>query len=166
MGPVEFDVYDSEFPVCYSWGRATQMVNERTRPVLGEGMFRYYTSRKDFDAKTEACDRAFDIAEKFENPYLAHETKVVRSYVRLAQAIYLIADQVAIDDLSTLESQQKLRAKIDMLEQAGKENISAINTWRSALGPEPWNQRVYDAIKGTESTVSDISQIIEGKYFY
>ena len=51
MGPVEFDVYDSEFPVCYSWGQATQMVNERTRPVLGEGMFRYYTSPEDFSTK-------------------------------------------------------------------------------------------------------------------
>lgn len=166
MGPVEFDVYDSEFPVSYSWGRATQMVNERTRPVHGEEMFRYYTTDEDFDAKIEACNRALDIAKKFENPYLAHETKVVQSYARLAQAIYLIADQVAIDDLSTLESQQKLRAKIDMLKQAGKENISAIKTWRSALGPEPWHQRVYDAIKGTESTVNDISQIVEGKYFY
>ena len=166
MGPVEFDVYDSEFPVCYSWGQATQMIDERTRPVLGEGMFRYYTSRKDFDAKIEACNKALNIAKKFDNPYPANETTVVRSYVKLAQALYLIADQVAIDDLSTLDSQKNLKANIDMLKQAEKENISAIKTWRSALGPEPWHQRVHDAIKGTESTVSDITQNIEGKYFY
>ncbi len=166
MGPIEFDVYDSEFPVCYSWGQATQMVNERTRPVLGEGQFRYYTSPEDFNAKIEACNIALEISQQFGNPYLANETAVVRSYVKLAQAIYLIADQVAIDDLSTLDSQKNLRAKIDMLKDAGKENVSAITTWRSALGPEPWHHRVYDAIQGTESTVSDISQIIEGKYFY
>ena len=166
MGPVEFDVYDSEFPVCYSWGKAIQMINERTRPVLGEELFRYYTSREDFEAKIEACNRALDIAKKFKDPYLVNETAVVRSYVKLMQAIYLIADQVAIDDLMTLNSQENLRANIDMLKQAGKENVSAIKTWRSALGPEPWHQRVHDAIKGTESTVSDISQIIKGKYFY
>ncbi len=166
MGPVEFDVYDSEFPVCYSRGQATQMVNERIRPVLGEGMFRYYSNREDFDTKTDACDKALNIAKTFGNPYLANETEVVRSYVKLAQAIYLIADQVAIDDLASLESQQKLRAKIDLLQRAGEENTAAIKAWRSALGPEPWNQRVYDAIKGTESTVNDISRIIEGKYFY
>jgi len=166
MGPVEFDVYESEFPVSYSWGQASQMVNERTRPVLGEGLFRYYTSPEDFDAKIEACNSALDIAEKFENPYLAHETAVVRSYVKLAQAIYLIADQVATDELSTLDSQNILKANIEMLKQAGKENAAAIKTWRSALSPEPWHQRVHDAIKGTETTVSDISQIIAGKYFF
>ncbi len=166
MGPVEFDVYESEFPVCYSWGQATQMVNERTRPILGEELFRYYTSPEDFDAKIDACSRALGIAQKFDNPYLANETAVVRSYVKLAQAIYLIADQVATDDLSTLESQKILRNHIDNLKQAGEENVSAIKTWRLALGPEPWHRRVHDAIKGTETTVSDISQIIAGKYFY
>ncbi len=166
MGPVEFDVYDSEFPVCYSWGQATRMVSERKRPLLGEGMFRYYANPESFDTKAEACNKAFNIAKKFKDPYLANETAVVRSYVKLAKAIYLIADQVATDDLSTLESQQTLKTKIDMLQQAGAENISAIKTWRSTLGPEPWHQRIYDAIKGTESTVNDISQTIEGKYFY
>ena len=24
MGPVEFDVYDSDFPICYSWGKASE----------------------------------------------------------------------------------------------------------------------------------------------
>ncbi len=166
MGPVEFDVYDSEFPVSYSWGQATQMVNERTRPILGEGLFRYYASPEDFDAKIEACNNALDIAQKFHSPYLANETAVVLSYVKLAQAIYLIADQVAIDNLSTLISQKNLRSNINMLNIAAKENVLAISTWRSALGPEPWHRRVYDAIKGTETTVSDISKIIEGKYFY
>ncbi len=166
MGPIEFDVYDSEIPVCYSWGLAIKMVNERTRPVLGEGMFRYYKSRKDFDVKIESCNSALEIAKKFKNPYLANETAVVLSYVRLAKIIYLIADQVAIDDLSKLDNQKKLRAKIDMLKQIGKENVSAIKSWRLALGPEPWHHRVYDAMKATEKTVNDISQIIEGKYFY
>ncbi|MEN8230643.1 MAG: glycoside hydrolase family 20 zincin-like fold domain-containing protein [Bacteroidota bacterium] len=166
MGPIEFDIYDSEFPVCYSRGQATQMINTRTRPILGEGLFRYYTSPEDFDVKIESCNSAFHIAKQFDNPYLANETAVARSYVKLAQAIYLIADQVAITDLSSLDSQQDLKAKIDILKQAGAENVSAITTWRSALGPEPWHQRVHDAINGTETTVNDMVGIIEGKYFY
>ncbi len=166
MGPVEFDVYDSEFPICYSWGQATKMVNECTRPILGEGLFRYYTNPEDFDAKIEACNKALEIAQKFDNPYLANETAVVRSYVKLAQAIYLIADQVATRDLSTLDGQKNLMEHINMLKHAGMENVSAITTWRSALGPESWHQRVHDAIKGTERTVSDISQDIQGKYIF
>ena len=51
MGPVEFDVYDSEYPVFYSWGRAVQLIEERKRPVLGEGLFRYYEDRDAFDKK-------------------------------------------------------------------------------------------------------------------
>ena len=66
MGPVEFDVYDSDFPVCYSWGKAIAMVKNKERPYLGEGMFRYYTNPEDFDRKRTACDGALKIAEGFE----------------------------------------------------------------------------------------------------
>ena len=27
MGPIEFDVYDSDFPTCYSWGKAVELVD-------------------------------------------------------------------------------------------------------------------------------------------
>jgi len=166
MGPVEFDVYDSEFPVCYSWGQASNMVAERERPYLGEGIFRYYTSQEDFDRKIDTCDRALAIARSFENPYLANETAVVRSYVRLAKFIYLVAEQVATDDLATLESQDRLRESLNGLQEAGDENTAAIRAWRAAIGPEPWHVRVHDAIKATEKTVADITSAIAGKYFY
>ena len=166
MGPIEFDVYDSEFPVCYSWGQATQMVENKERPYLGEGLFRYYLSPDDFDKKIAACNRAHKIAGQFENTYLADETAVVRSYVNLVKHVYLVAELVATDELTTLESQNVLREHLAGLEKAGKENVVAIKAWRSGIGPEPWHYRVHDAIKGTETTVKDISQHILGKYFY
>jgi len=166
MGPVEFDVYDSEFPVCYSWSQAAKMVEERTRPYLGENIFRYYTSPEDFDNKIDICDKALVIAQTFESTSLANETVVVRSYINLAKYIYEIAEQVATDDLSTLESQEKLRTSLNKLKSAGKTNTDAIRKWRSDLGPEPWHYRVHDAIKGTETTVSEISQIVSSKYFF
>ena len=73
---------------------------------------------------------------------------------------------VATDDLSTLESQDILRGYLSGLGRAGKDNVEAIKSWRSALGPEPWHYRVHDAIKGTETTVSDITNLIAGKYYY
>ena len=142
------------------------MVEEEERPYLGEGLFRYYLSPDDFDKKITACSQAFKIAGQFDNTYLADETAVVRSYVNLAKHIYEVAELVATDDLSTLESQDLLREHLSGLEKAGKENVEAIKAWRSALGPEPWNIRVHDAIKGTETTVKDIAQHITGKYFY
>ena len=120
MGPVEFDVYDSEFPICYSLGQMAEMVDQRKRPYLGEGLFRNYTNPEDFDSKTAACDRALEIAKTFDNLYLANETKVVRSYVRLAKYIYQIAERVATDELSTLESQEILRKSLENLDRAGK----------------------------------------------
>jgi hypothetical protein len=166
MGPVEFDVYDSDFPVCYSWGKAALMVKNRVQPVLGEGMFRYYSDSEDFDRKIEACEKAIKIAGGFKNPYLANETRVIESYCKLAKNIYLIAEQVSTDDLRSLESQTKLSESLKNLDLAGKENVEAIRNWRGNLGPEPWAYRVYDAIKGTETTVKDITSLVSSKYLY
>ena len=142
------------------------MIRERKRPYLWEGMFWYYESPEDFDRKIETCDKALKIAEIFENPYLAGETRIVQSYVKLAKYIYEIAEQVATDDLLALESQAKLRKSLKYLEEAGDENITAIKEWRKALGPEPWHFRLHDAYKSTEKTVNDIISDISGKYFF
>ena len=166
IGPVEFDVYDSEFPVCYSWGKAVEMVRERRRPYLGEDMFRYYTSTDDFDQKRDCCRRALEIAEAFETPHLANETRVVLSYVDLADAIYRIAEQVATEDLTDLAIQDALRKSTDHLKRSGDANVAAIKTWRRTLGPEPWHQRVHDAIHATETTVAEISADILGCHLY
>lgn len=189
MGPMEFDVYDSEFPIAYSWGQFIQLIRERRRPYLGEGVFRYYASPQDFGVKIAACDRALAIAERFRTPYFADETRIVRSYVRLARWLYELAEQVSTDSLETLESQEKLRRAIRELEAAGEENTSAIRRWRTNLGPQDWDrppyasvegpatpgapprldssvQRVLDAILGTETTVFEIKDFLESRYLY
>lgn len=166
MGPIEFDVYDSDFPIAYSWGKYVEMVRQRRRPYLGEGIFRYYSSAEDFDRKIAISDRALTIAETFESDYLANETRVVRSYVRLAKGLYEVAELVATEDFRDLESQQRLRQALDRLGDAGEENVASIKSWRSALGPEPWHYRVHDAIKGTEDTVDAVTDFVTGRYFY
>ncbi len=166
MGPIEFDVYDSDFPIAYSWGKFIKMVEERRRPYLGEGVFRYYMSAEDFDRKIAATDRALKIAETFDNKYLANETRVVRSYVLLAKGLYEVAELVATNEFRNLESQEWLRQALDSLDNARDENVTAIKGWRSALGPEPWHRRVHDAIKGTEDTVNAVTEFVSGRYFY
>jgi hypothetical protein len=175
MGPIEFDVYDSEFPIAYSWGKFIQLIRERRRPYLGEGVFRYYASPRAFSEKIAACDRAMEIAGRFRNPYFADETRIVRSYVRLAQSLYELAEQVSLDPLETLSSQESLRKSLRGLEAAGQENAAAIRLWRNHLGPADWDrppnidssvQRVLDAIQGTQTTVSEIKDFLEGRYFY
>ena len=166
MGPVEFDVYDSDFPICYSWGRAAAMVQQRQRPYLGEGMFRYYLSVEDFDAKTAVCDRALAMVQDLGEADLAHETQVVRSYVELARGVYWVAEQVATLDLAELENQALVRDSLDQLQRAGRDNAEAIRNWRTGLGREPWHYRVHDAIKGTETTVAAIVQCVADRYLY
>ena len=166
MGPVEFDVYDSDFPICYSWGRAAAMVQQRQRPYLGEGMFRYYLAVEDFDAKTAVCDRALAIVQDLGEADLAHETQVVRSYVELARGVYWVAEQVATLDLAELENQALVQGSLDQLQKAGRDNAEAIRNWRAGLGREPWHYRVHDAIKGTETTVATIVQCVADRYLY
>jgi hypothetical protein len=166
MGPVEWDVYDSEYPVFYSWGQAVRLIEERRRPVLGEGLFRYYEDRGAFDKKMAICDKAQALAKAFKDPYLANETLVVKSYIGLAKSVFEIADQVAAETLSSPESQARLRENLRMLEEAGQENATALYRWRSALGPEPYHVRFHDAVKGTETTVREIGQIVAGRYLY
>lgn len=166
MGPVEFDVYDSDFPICYSWGRAAAMVQQRQRPYLGEGMFRYYLAAEDFDAKAAVCDRALAMVQDLGEADLAHETQVVRSYVELARGVYWVAEQVATLDLAELENQALVQDSLDQLQKAGRDNAEAIRNWRAGLGREPWHYRVHDAIKGTETTVAEIVQCVADRYLY
>jgi hypothetical protein len=166
MGPIEFDAYDSEYPTAYSWGSFIDLIKAKRRPVLGEGVFRYYRTPSSFDEKLDVCRRALALATELTNPDFAHETQVVKSYINLAKALYQIAEHVSTDDLSTLESQALLREQIDAMKAAGAENTAAIRTWRSALGPEPWHFRVDDAILGTENTVAEISQFLTHRYLH
>jgi hypothetical protein len=161
MGSVEWDVYDSGYPECYSWGRAAEMVKTKTRPVLGEGMFRYYATPESFDAKLAVCDKALIIAEPFKNPDLANETKVVRSYIRLAQAVYRVAEAFSSLDAAKPEGTKRLADGVDRLKQAGAENVAAIKAWRTAIGPEPWHPRVQAALDATEATVRDIVKAVD-----
>lgn len=166
MGPVEFDVYDSDFPVCYSQGKAVEMVRDRQRPYLGEEMFRYYLDEEDFARKRAACKKGLEIAAELEDADLAHETRVVASYVELAHGVYRVAEQLATSELESLESQAALLKDLEKLEDAGKTNTAAIRAWRSALGPEPWHHRVHDAVAATERTVAEIGRLIRERYIY
>ena len=106
------------------------------------------------------------VASAFKSPHLANETKVVRSYIKVAKYIYLVAEKISTDNLDTIKSQEELHVYLKELENAGKENEASITEWRTALGPKPWHYRVQDAIDAVRKTVNDTKQIIEGRYFY
>ena len=166
MGPVEFDVYASDFPVCYSQGKAVDMIRNRQRPYLGEGMFRYYLDAEDFARKRTVCAQAAAIAAELEDPDLAHETRVVDSYVELAHRVYQVAELLAAVELGELANQAVLLQALSELENAGQTNADRIRAWRANLGPEPWHYRVRDAIAATERTVAQIGRFVRERYIY
>jgi len=129
-------------------------------------MFRYYADAEDFGRKRAICERALQVAEGFKDAHFAHETRVVLSYVRLAECIYRVAEPLATLDLTDPDNQEVFRAAVQRLERAGAENVCAIQTWRSALGPEPWHTRVHDALRATETTVQQISRFVSERYLY
>lgn len=164
MGPVEFDVYDSDFPSCYSRGKALAMVREGQRPVLGEGMFRYYGSAAEFEEKSETCRRALTLAGRLGEGDLAAESRVVLAYVELAGAIYNIAEHVSTRDLPEPGEQEALQGLVASLVGAGKASADAIRAWRGALGPEPWAARVHDAIAGSATAAQEIARHVSERY--
>jgi len=164
-GSVAFDVYDSDFPTAYSQDQMLAMVRNRQRPYLGEGLFRYYETAEAFDEKKGVCAHALDLAKDLP-ANCALETAVLSSYVDLAHRIWQIAELMATNNLADPADQQTMRALLSALERVGEENIRAIRAWRSHLGPEPWHQRVQDALAGSERTVREMTRFIEERYLF
>jgi hypothetical protein len=166
LGEIEFDVYDSAFPMCYSWGQAAALVENRQPPSFGAGLFRHFASVDDFDRKLRSCDDALALLQDLQRQELVAATGVVSSYVGLARAIWKVSDLFAHADLTSLVHQDRLRGEVEILESAGAANVAAIQAWRACLGAEPWHHRVHDAIGATQSTVSRISRHIRDGYLY
>lgn len=165
MGPVEFDVYDSGFPMAYTWGCAVEMIKKHRRPVLGEGMFRYYRNPRSFNRKIETCDKALMLAKKIDQDF-TNETLVISSYVQMTKTIYHIAELISTSELDNHKDQARLANLLDQLKNDGKENQKAIRTWRTHYGQEPWHHRLYRALAATEETVEGIVNHLSERFFY
>jgi hypothetical protein len=166
LGEIEFDVYDSDFPMCWSWGHAVEMIEKDHAPRLGEGMFRHFHDESDFESKARACEAAEQLVDGIERRDLALATRVVGSYVRLLQAVWHLSRANAYADAESAAGQQQLAAMMDSLETAGDDNVGAIRAWRAELGPEPWGYRVHDAIDATGDTVQRIARHVRDRRLY
>ena len=166
LGEVEFDVYDADFPMGYSWGRTADMVEHRQAPRFGDGLFRRVRDEADFERQATACREAAACVASLARRDLCLAAAVVGSYVGLTGAVWRVAHRYAHADLAELDEQTRLEADLIELESAGAANVSAIRAWRTELGPEPWHHRVYDAIAATEATVERICSHIRNRELY
>jgi len=92
------------------------------------------------------------LAEKFNHPHPAHETRVVLTYIQMAKAIYRIADLMSSAEPSNPEARARLKSLVADLEQAGADNVKAIKIWRTGDSARALASRVKKAMAGTEST--------------
>lgn len=143
ISPVEWDIFDSEFPTSYNcpWyvdgplphrpGLST-FVTERLFPTLGVGAFRYFDSAESFGEKLAACEEAAALAREHlaQDPTIASEAEVAASYVQLLGCVHAVLLQRAVDDCGTPESLREMGARVWEMEAAGARNVAAIKTWR------------------------------------
>lgn len=166
LGEIEFDVYDGDFPMGWSWGHAADLVEQRLAPRFGQGLFRHFPDESAFDRAAVSCDRALGFVESLDPPVLALATAVVRSYVEALRCLWHVSHLHAHADLTDVDVQAELRERVDALVQAGQQNMDAIAAWRSHLGPEPWQHRVHDAIAAMGDTVQRIRSHIHDRILY
>lgn len=165
VGELAFDVFDSDFPTAYSQEKVIELIQERKRPYLGEGIFRYFESKKSFENKRINFSKAKILAAQLPSSYLL-ETDIIGTYIDLSESIWQIAEILATNNLETENDQREIVKWIEKLRVNGEKNIEAIRTWRISLGPEPWHNRVYDALTATKITVDKISTFIEERYVF
>jgi len=164
LGEVEFDVYDGGFPAHYTMGIVAKRVEAGDAPRFGEGIFRHFHRREDFDTKLAVCLAARGHLDGKAHRQLILATDVVSSYVQLASAIWDIAHLHAHGDMGTPSRQRQLATASERLKKSGQANTDAIGTWRRQLGDEPWAHRVHDAIDATQTTVARILSHIRDQH--
>ncbi|MFH1568974.1 MAG: hypothetical protein ABIL09_13340 [Gemmatimonadota bacterium] len=161
LGEVSWDVYGSLIPYHFipQWGDAARTVENRVRPILGEGMFRYFATPARFDADLATCDRALELARGLGEPVLVEEALVVQGYVRMVRAIYRMADGVwqrgAPLDVAALR-----RDRADLAD-AGEQTNAALRRWEAAVGPGLGGGRFAGTLELTDGIVARIGAAVD-----
>lgn len=155
LGPVGWDVYGSGIPYPAFFARpATQL---RSRPVLGEGMFRYFPTFEHIDKDLAACDEALHLAEELQDPAILAETRVLRGYVGMVRGIARIASAVAGKKQLDREAAKAVQADFQQLAAAGKETVEGLRAWKHVVAPDCTAPRIADTVEVVEDTVSAIA---------
>jgi len=161
LGSVSWDVYGSLVPYHFipQWGHAARTVENRVRPALGEGMFRYFPTAEKFDENLAVCARALEIAFRLEEPVLIEETRVVEGYTRMLRAIYWIAESLWRKDAPL--PQGALRGYLAELNDAERRTNAALRRWERLFGEGAGGGRFTGTLEMSEEVVKRINAAVE-----
>jgi hypothetical protein len=156
LGRVSWNVYGSLVPYHFirQWGEAVRAVENRVRPIPGEGMFRYFASREQFERDLEICARGLKLARGLGEPELIEESLVVEGYVRMVRALYDIGESVWRKDVPL--PVDRLREQLVELNAACRQTNDALQRWEGLFGEDAGGGRFDGTLKMAEEAVAAI----------
>lgn len=161
LGPVGWDVYGSGVPYPHFFGHAAKLVKDKTRPVLGEGCFRYFPSAEHIEEDITTCEKAFSTARQIGDPKLIAESEVIGGYVKMLREIYTIADLVSREEKPSDDVRRKLQEAMSMLVKAEMQTTSALEAWERACSDNNiGTSRFTDTVDVTHKTAADIGRVL------
>ncbi len=159
LGPVSWNIYGAgpaATPFLTVLGESAQLVAEGRRPVLGEGIWRYYQQPEDLSRDMEACERALEIAERLDAPEILYETRVVQAYAVMVNEIFavgmLLSESASLSD----EARGELQQCTSRLAMAGTQATDALNAWKEGICPGLRADRFDSTVQETRQTVVTI----------
>jgi len=155
LGPVSWDVYGSNFPFLQYYLRNIEKVADGTAGyALGTSMFGEFTEPAQFERDLAICDGALKLAEATGHPLPVVETRIVRAYVEMLQAVW--ESGALIQGRAELPEADRAAAGKWFTQFLGA--ASSIATlypeWTQALGGDPAG---LDRLGGTVTLVDDMA---------
>jgi hypothetical protein len=156
LGQVSWNVYGSLVPYHFigQWGEAVRAVENRVRPIPGEGMFRYFASREQFERDLERCARALKLARELGEPELIEESLVVEGYVRMVRAFYDIGESVWRKDAPL--PVDELREQLAELNAACRQTNDALRRWEGLFGEDVGGGRFDGTLEMAEEAAAAV----------
>ncbi len=159
LGPVGWDVYGSGIPYPHLFGHVADLVQRP--PQMGSGFFRYFSSVEHIQKDLAACNQALQLAEELQDTVLIAETRVIRGYVRMVQAIERIASTVGAKKHLDTEATKTLQAEFERLESAVRQTVDALRTWKEQVAPDCTAPRIADTVRVTEETLRAVANALK-----
>lgn len=99
LGPAAWDLYASNFPYLESWGAPTvRIAAGKMKVELGQSIFAAFRAPEQFESNLARCGEALVLAEALGEDQFLAETRIVRAYTQVLQAVYHLSRVVRGDD--------------------------------------------------------------------
>jgi hypothetical protein len=161
LGPISWDVYGSGVPYPAFFSTAAALIEKRSKPTLGSGMFLYFPTREHFDRDLAGVDRALELAGRMKQPEILQETLVIQGYLRMLREIHDIAAIISRSEPLNDAHRNELRQGTDRLTAASRQTAEALEAWEASIKPGIGRERFKDTVNVTREMADKIARSIQ-----